>query len=151
MEKVLLFPRFSKALAVLPLVIACWKLITLSPYAIGFSLRYLASPSMLYSFAFDLAVAAGALLLWRGRLVSRWFFAAQAAMTSAGWLATGGLSRLPCILLYLKGINNPDAPAIHASRNTRIAARITSASTCTCTPGNCRSLACSACFKRAIN
>lgn len=114
MEKVLRLPRFSKALAALSLGIALWKLITLSPYGIGFSLRYLASPSMLYSFAFDLALAVGAILLWRGRPASRWFFLAQAAMTSAGWLATGGLSRLPFILLYLKGTDNPDAPAILA-------------------------------------
>ncbi|MEB1528149.1 hypothetical protein [Xanthomonas sp. WHRI 7945] len=114
MEEVLRLPRFSKALAALSLAIALWKLITLSPYGIGFSLNYLASPSILYSFAFDLALAVGAILLWRGRPASRWLFAAQAVMTSAGWLATGGLSRLPFILIYLKGTRHPDAPAILA-------------------------------------
>ncbi|PPU76641.1 hypothetical protein ACCQ13_00235 [Xanthomonas sp. NCPPB 1638] len=111
MEKVLRLPTFSKALAGLSLAIAAWKLATLVPYRIGFELRYLMSPSALYSFAFDAVLAIGAVLLWRGRPASRWLFAAQATMTTAGWFAIGGLHRLPFILMYLKGTDDPSAQA----------------------------------------
>ncbi|WP_426788247.1 hypothetical protein [Xanthomonas campestris] len=111
MEKVARLPKFSKALAALSIAIAAWKLLTLSPYRIGFELRYLMSPSALYSFAFAAVLAIGAVLLWRGRPASRWLFAAQATMTTVGWFASGGLHHLPFILMYLKGTHDPAAQA----------------------------------------
>ncbi|ASK94013.1 hypothetical protein KWH04_22400 [Xanthomonas campestris pv. trichodesmae] len=111
MEKVVRFPKFSKALAGLSLTIAAWKLVTLIPFRIGFELRYLMSPSVLYSFAFDVVLAVGAVLLWRGRPASRWLFAAQATMTTIGWFSIGGLRCLPFIFMYLKGTDDPAAQA----------------------------------------
>ncbi|MBO9738881.1 hypothetical protein J7432_07535 [Xanthomonas axonopodis pv. begoniae] len=111
MEKVVRFPKVSKALAGLSLAIAAWKLVTLIPSRIGFELGYLMSPSVLYSFSFDVVLAVGAILLWRGRPASRWLYAAQATMTTVGWFAIGGLRRLPFILMYLKGADDPAAQA----------------------------------------